>query len=416
MGLGKKLGAQNNITNQQLSSARTLVSDGGYNQQNIPSLPSAPPMSQTQFTDVVTTGKDAYQETGQYLNTHANKNFNNLQKPIPPQNPDQVKFEINKTIVEKMWSIVVRNELYAFYKQDELQRLVNRACMHDYPVLQKQWNIATMDMTLDLATMGLYDIILFGDDSGSMNTKEPSEDGLTRWQVLQEVVKTLSFWGTLMDENGIVVRFFNSLYEGDCISKPSEAEMMFQGVKPGGSTPLGEKLKEKIIDKIIRPFLMNGQLERPILVVTITDGMPDNESAVTNAIQETKKLCSQSNFGPNAVEFSFAQIGTDQHATEWLNKIDSDPQIGSMIDCTSTFLIEKKQCEAKYGIEFTESTWLVKLLIGAIDPTYDQADEGNVNSNYNQSYQPSYQQSQQAYQQSQQAYQQPPQQGYSNYK
>ncbi len=33
--------------------------------------------------------------------------------------------------------------------------------------------------------------------------------------------------------------------------------------------------------------------------------------------------------------------------------------------------MEKQEC----GPNFTESVWLIKLLIGAIDPSYDQADE-----------------------------------------
>lgn len=31
-----------------------------------------------------------------------------------------------------------------------------RACKHDYLILQKQWDIATMDMTLDLAVLGIF--------------------------------------------------------------------------------------------------------------------------------------------------------------------------------------------------------------------------------------------------------------------
>jgi hypothetical protein len=42
-----------------------------------------------------------------------------------------------------------------------------------------------------------------------------------------------------------------------------------------------------------------------------------------------------------------------------------------LVDCTSEFSIEQSQC----GQGFTEAVWVVKLMIGAVDPSYDLADE-----------------------------------------
>lgn len=37
------------------------------------------------------------------------------------------------------------------------------------------------------------------------------------------------------------------------------------------------------------------------------------------------------------VAFQFAQVGSDQKAQAFLAKLDNDPQIGNLIDCTSNY-------------------------------------------------------------------------------
>lgn len=300
----------------------------------------------------------------------------NLNKPTVPPHKDADHFAINGMVVEKMWRIVCLRKLSNFYTQDSLQKLVNRACMHDYRILMRDWNIATIDMTVDLAVLGLYDIVIYGDDSSSMRTEEPNEDNMTRHQLMIEVVKTLSFWATLMDVDGVVVRFMNSTYEGNGISNPSEVDEMFRVVKPSGCTPMGSQLDSKILNQFVYPMLASCELERPILVITVTDGKPDNEADVIRAISNCHRQCQGSYYGEHAVAFSFAQIGTSGSAAQWLSDIDEDKTIGHLIDCTSEYHMEKAECEKAYpGIVFTEATWLVKLMIGPIDPEYDQADE-----------------------------------------
>lgn len=371
MGLGSKLGAKNLETEKILDQSGTNIVQYGYNTNslNFPTMPGMTTSEKQQLdnlrTDIRTQTPVTHYPSG-------------LIKPTIPLDSDPDRTSINELVVEKMWRIVMVNGLQGFFTQARLQQLVNRACSHDYRLLQKQWGIATIDMTTDLAVMGLYDIIIFGDDSGSMATEEPSEDYMTRHALMKEVVKTLSFWATLMDEDGVVIRFFNSEKEGNGISNASEVENLFRMVKPAGSTPMGRMLRYKIFDKIIYPALTNNSLDRPVLIITVTDGKPDSEQDVVNEIINMKNRIKGTKYGEHGVAFSFAQIGKDTSATVWLASIDTHPVVGNMIDCTSEYSIEKKECEKKYGVEFTEATWLVKLMIGAIDPEYDAADETPV--------------------------------------
>lgn len=257
---------------------------------------------------------------------------------------------------------------------------------------------------------------MFCDDSGSMSLNEPAEDNLTRHQILQQIMVTLSFWASLMDADGVCVRFFNSSQEANGVSNANDVNNLLNVVRPSGGTPMGEMMKVKVIDKMVRNLLMSGNLDRPILIITVTDGVPNNPAAVINTITEARNMALQSKYGENAIAFSFAQVGSEPTATAWLEQIDSDPQVGKFIDCTSNFSIERDQCKAKFGIEFTESMWLIKLMVGAVDPAYDGADEGlQTNQPVYGQQQPSYnQQQQQPYgQQQQQPYGQQQQTPYS---
>jgi hypothetical protein len=68
------------------------------------------------------------------------------------------------------------------------------------------------------------------------------------------------------------------------------------------------------------------------------------------------------------------QVGRDQEAQEFLSQLDNHPQVGNSIDCTSYFELEQAEY-AKKGIHLSVEAWLVKLMVGAIDPEYDQQDE-----------------------------------------
>ena len=54
-----------------------------------------------------------------------------------------------------------------------------------------------------------------------------------------------------------------------------------------------------------------------------------------------------------------------------MGRLDNDKDIGGMIDATSYFELEAEEYKQK-GIVLTPELWLVKLMVGAIDPTYDE--------------------------------------------
>ena len=267
MGLGKKLGQMNTTANTQVAGAYAPIADGGFNSQNIPNLQATPITTY----DVTQIHQLAHEARSDYIPLQNNQ-FN-LFKPNVPDGVEYPNRDVSMLVVEKMWRIVCLKKLHAFYSQQSLQNLVNRACRHDYKTLMTQWGLPTLDMAVDLAVLGLYDIVIFGDDSGSMGTEEPKEDNLTRWELLKQVVKTIGFWSSLMDADGVVVRFINSMHEGNGISNSAEIDSIFRTVRPSGGTPLGEQLDAKIIRKIVVPVIQSQEIQRPVLLLNITDGL-----------------------------------------------------------------------------------------------------------------------------------------------
>lgn len=86
------------------------------------------------------------------------------------------------------------------------------------------------------------------------------------------------------------------------------------------------------------PKIRNRQLQKPVLIIGITDGQPAGESA--NALSDSINYAHNESMqmGQGAIAFQFAQVGNDAKATEFLAKLDNDPKIGSMVDCTSSKL------------------------------------------------------------------------------
>lgn len=67
----------------------------------------------------------------------------------------------------------------------------------------------------------------------------------------------------------------------------------------------------------------------------------------------------------------FAQVGDDLKAQKFLEELDNHPVIGSLVDCTSNFEAEQAEMMRKSGVNLDPSMWIVKLLMGPIDTSYD---------------------------------------------
>jgi hypothetical protein len=136
-------------------------------------------------------------------------------------------------------------------------------------------------------------------------------------------------------------------------------------------TPLGTSLNNKILEPLLLGPARAGRLEKPLLIIILTDGSPSGEATghVKAVIQRADAELKRTRYGPDAASYQFAQIGNDLKAQKYLEELDNDPFLGSIIDCTSSYEIEQDEIARKSGgaVDLTPEMWLVKLLLGSVD-------------------------------------------------
>ncbi|KAF1957879.1 hypothetical protein CC80DRAFT_35518 [Byssothecium circinans] len=301
--------------------------------------------------------------------------------PPPPTQAGPGEVGAYKKLLE---ACIQEKQLHAFYPPNSpiVDQIAQRAPALINQVIQR-WRIAK-EVANDIVKLALYDIVLYIDDSGSMAFEEEG----SRIQDLRLILNRVSFAATLFDTDGISVRFMNTdstkqvdqqgrpLHDG--VATEAQIEQIMRGVQFKGLTPMGTSLRRKVIDEIVLLKASRDQLQKPVLVITVTDGQPAGEpqNAVFETINFAVESLKRTRYGPGGVSFEFAQVGNDEMAKKFLGKLDEDPTVGHLVDCTSNFENEQDEMSrANPPVDLTPDLWIVKLLLGAIDSSYDSKDE-----------------------------------------
>lgn len=231
---------------------------------------------------------------------------------------------------------IQEKQLQHFYPPDKLEAVVQglaRDAPEKVQELMREWRVS-QEIAMDLIKLVLFDIILYVDDSGSIQFEE---DG-NRLTQLKQILSLIATAASKFDRDGISIRFMNSMEQGDGIRTRDDAEGLVARVRFQGLTPMGTNLRHKVLQPMVLGPAKAGRLQKPVLVITITDGQPAGEphNSVAEAIRYASDEVSKTQYGRGAISFQFAQVGNDLRAREFLGKLDEDPSIGSLIDCTSS--------------------------------------------------------------------------------
>lgn len=290
---------------------------------------------------------------------------------MPPQQNTMKTTGNNEAILAtKLQKIIAANNLQTFYDATRFQQVMQKVMTINFDAIASQWKISR-EIATDLVSLALYDIVFYCDDSGSMAFGDNGE----RVDDLKFILNRVAEIATMFDDDGIVVRFMNSRTEGNGIKSAAEVNALIGKISFNGMTPLGSELDRKIIQPMVLSQAMSGSMMKPVMVIAITDGEPsESKDILTNVIRNAKDSLARTRYGPGAFAIQIAQVGTDRKAQEFLEKLDRDPIVGRMIDCTSNFEMEQMEYSRK-GINLTPDQWLVKMCLGAIDPEYDEGDE-----------------------------------------
>lgn len=224
--------------------------------------------------------------------------------------------------------------LQNFYQpgSPQLNQIASRA-PQQVNQLAQQWRV-NPEIASDIVKLALYDVILYVDDSGSMQFEENGE----RIDDLKLVLSRVAFATGLFDDDGIQVRFMNSQQQGNNIKSQQQVEQMISQTRFSGLTPMGRELDAKVLQPLVLGPARSRQLRKPVLVIIITDGQPTGESHldIANIITKASRELQGSGLGRGALAFQFAQVGNDLKAREFLKQLDEHKEIGDIIDCTSS--------------------------------------------------------------------------------
>lgn len=155
--------------------------------------------------------------------------------------------------------------------------------------------------------------------------------GKSRWNEARDAIGYLAPHITKFDPDGITLYLFDSNYDKyEHITSAEKVNEVFSRVSPGGSTNLASVLQAA--------FTEHYKTKKDETILVVTDGRPDSEKAVKDAIiQATHRLLRQ-----DELSISFIQIGNDAGATQYLAMLDDDLESqGAKFDIVDTLTTEE---------------------------------------------------------------------------
>jgi uncharacterized protein YegL len=181
------------------------------------------------------------------------------------------------------------------------------------------------------------DYYLVIDKSGSMTTQDCA-GGKSRWDSLKETTQAVARKLNEYDPDGITVVPFATQHKWYANTTPDKVDQIFTENEPNGSTNLAGPLKACFKDYLDAKGAGKAKANGAIVVV-ITDGSPNDEQEVVEAIVgHTKKLDN----GDGEFGISFLQIGKDLGAAAYLRKLDDGlEKVGAKFDIVDTKTFEE---------------------------------------------------------------------------
>lgn len=194
-----------------------------------------------------------------------------------------------------------------------------------------------------------YTLIL--DKSGSMATSDCA-NGKSRWDAAKESALAMAEACNKLDPDGITVVPFSGSFTVYENVGPQQVYEIFEKETPMGGTMLAPVLKARF-DHYNRMKAAGEAKPNGEILLVVTDGQPEDESQVAKEIVKfTKTLDHDDEYG-----IEFIQIGRDQHATAFLNRLDDHlQQEGAKFDIVNAKTLDE-----------VEKVGLTQTLIDSLD-------------------------------------------------
>ncbi|KIO29428.1 hypothetical protein M407DRAFT_242643 [Tulasnella calospora MUT 4182] len=191
-----------------------------------------------------------------------------------------------------------------------------------------------------------------------------------RWNTAKEALKELVHLAKDWDSNGIDIYFLNSASTGLGIKTQEEVVELFTRVSPEGWTPTGVTLRSLITPYIeslpSNPRAPDAVVVKPRNYIVITDGeaTDSGDDRLKPVIVKLMKMLDKRNAPLNQLGIQFVQVGDDENARAFLEKLDDQISGARTRDIVDTFPYDK--LNGDIGADH-----LVKMLLGSISKRID---------------------------------------------
>jgi von Willebrand factor type A domain len=202
-----------------------------------------------------------------------------------------------------------------------------------------------------LARLHNRDYYILVDKSGSMETAD-TPSGKSRWDYCKEESLLIAKKLTEFDPDGCTFVPFSGKPKVYPNTTPDRLEKIFNENWPSGGTDLAAAL-QTCYDDYSEQRKAKTQKANGIMIVVITDGVPDDEDAVAKGIVKFSKTLDHD----DECGISFLQVGKDAHATAYLKRLDDHlEKEGAKFDIVNAKTIDD-----------LENVSLVDAMIAALD-------------------------------------------------
>ncbi|CUS10433.1 unnamed protein product [Tuber aestivum] len=265
------------------------------------------------------------------------------------------------TEVKNDLSNFVQESLGAFYKAgDERVNRVIQEAMEKGDELVEKYRIE-QELVPKFAQIGLYDLVVLCDDSGSMASEK-------RIQGLKDAVLRFHEIATAVNSEGsLTLRCFDNpnLTGLDNITSRETLSQKLDEIQFNTGLSVPTPLMEKIL-KPLAYKAQNRQLESPTIIVVITDGgaAPEEATTLANNIEVFKASLRENHYTGPAVSIIICRVGTDPAADTFLGQLEQNVSIQDTLICCKDDLSARMVRYGDDGGRYTGE--LAKLLTDAL--------------------------------------------------
>ena len=255
--------------------------------------------------------------------------------------------------------------------------MANDQRLDKFKAIVIRYNI-NYDFAFRLRALEGFEIAVIIDDSTSMRTPiidrsqahlSPFDRFPTRWDELKQITSIIIDLASTLDSDGVDVFFLNrpALLR---VHDSSQLQDTFS-VLPVGPTPLTRVLTEVL--NLKRPNVH----DRRLLILIATDGTPTDERGLSDFSRLENILRHDRYPSTDRMYVTFVACTNDLQSVAYLNGLDKRiPHVDVLDDYQS----ERQEILAVQGknFPFSYGDYVVKILMGSVDPWFDQLDEKKV--------------------------------------